>query len=110
MSFPQKVRDIVAHRSQLLCEGCGGSGPLELHHRQYRSRGGKDTVSNALALCGSGNHTGCHGKAHTAAGEALGWSVRSGFDPRTVPVQRSHGEVWLTDDGRAVPTDQEVSF
>lgn len=104
--FPQKVRDQVANRSQLLCEGCGGPGPLELHHRQYRSRGGQDVVENALALCGGGggmfggNHSGCHGKAHTAEGEALGWSVRSGFDPADVAIVHAiHGLCQLRDDG-----------
>ena len=104
--FPQEVRDKVAHRSQLRCEGCGGPGPLELHHRQYRSRGGQDTTVNALALCGAGggmfggNHSGCHGRAHTAEGEALGWSVRSRFDPATIPVEHFlYGRVYLCEDG-----------
>lgn len=84
--FPQTVRDQAAERSKLLCEGCGGHGPLELHHRLYKSRGGRGTIENALALCGWGNHTGCHGVAHTAEGERRGWSIRSGFDPLDVPV------------------------
>lgn len=58
----------------------------EAHHRLYRSRGGADTLSNALHLCGWGNHTGCHGVAHTVVGEVRGWSVRSGFSPLLVPV------------------------
>ncbi len=98
--FPQEVRDKVAHRSQLRCEGCGGEGPLQLHHRQYRSRGGQDTVENALALCGLGNASKCHGRAHTAEGEALGWSVRSRFDPATIPVEHALlGCVYLCEDG-----------
>src|SRR5690554_5398469 len=97
--FPQKVRDQAAHRSQLLCEGCGGPGPLELHHRQYRSRGGEDVIQNALLLCGWGNHTGCHGIAHTAVGEARGWSVRSGFNPAEVKLTHAlYGVVVLHDD------------
>ena len=98
--FPQEVRDKVAHRSQLRCEGCGGEGPLQLHHRQYRSRGGQDTVENALALCGLGNASKCHGRAHSAEGEALGWSVRSRFDPATIPVEHFlFGRVYLCEDG-----------
>ncbi len=32
-------------------------------------------------------------------------------DPTLIPVIHAvHGEVWLTDDGRAVPTDQEPPF
>jgi hypothetical protein len=108
--WPQEVRNTVAKRSKLLCEGCGSSSPLQLHHRQYKSRGGKDTVSNALALCGSGNHSGCHGRAHTGEGERLGWSVRSGFDPGEVPVVCPDGvERKLIEDGslQAVITDRK---
>lgn len=93
--FPQSVRDVVAHRSGLLCEGCGAQSPLQLHHRKYRSRGGPDTASNALALCGLGNISGCHGTAHGGyVGESIGWAVRSGHDPLLVPVFRRTDSTW----------------
>ncbi|HEY2644062.1 MAG TPA: hypothetical protein VGI56_09960 [Galbitalea sp.] len=92
--FPASVIRDLKKRSRGLCEGCGVSQATQAHHRQYRSRGGSDLLSNALHLCGSGNHTGCHGIAHTAAGEALGWSIRSGFDPEEVPVFHKFGGTW----------------
>lgn len=112
MTWPKKVRDLIVERSRGVCEGCGAAPVSEIHHRQYKSRGGKDTVSNGLALCGApgglpgGNAAGCHGMAHTRAGEELGWSVRSGFNPRNVAVVYRGGAVWLTDDGRAVPVGE----
>lgn len=109
--FPARVRDLVAERSGLRCEGCGGPGPFQLHHRQYRSRGGPDTASNALSLCGLGNIDGCHGRAHTGEGERLGWSIRSGFKPANVLANLTHGLCLLTDDGRVIPqAPEEVKF
>lgn len=32
---------------------------LELHHKQFRSQGGKDTEDNVELLCGT-----CHGRKH----------------------------------------------
>lgn len=96
--FPPAVIRDLKKRSRGICEGCGGAKATQAHHRQYRSRGGPDTLSNALHLCGSGNHTGCHGIAHTAKGEALGWSIRSGFDPLEIPALLivDFTEVWRT--------------
>lgn len=89
MSFPERVRRQVAERSGGLCEGCGVREATEMHHRQYKSRGGKDTVDNALHLCGFGNHAsaGCHGEAHTNPERTLhGWSVNSWDKPATREV------------------------
>lgn len=104
-AVPKRVERVVRERSAGHCEGCGLNRPTQLHHRRYRSRGGKHTVSNLLALCGSGNHTGCHGRAHSGEGQELGWSVESG------PTATSeyevtlalHGRVRLVDDGAVVP-------
>jgi len=54
---------------------------VQIHHRRYKSRGGGHEVSNLIHLCGSGNHTGCHGTAHTGEGETRGWSIESGVAP-----------------------------
>lgn len=90
---PAVIRE-MKKRSRGICEGCGVEQATEAHHRQYRSRGGSDLLSNALHLCGSGNHSGCHGIAHTIIGEQLGWSIRSGFDPAIVPVFHKFDGTW----------------
>lgn len=60
-----------------------------MHHRKFRSRGGKDEVVNILHLCGWGNHTGCHGVAHSGErGEQLGWALPSGDLLENQPVNR----------------------
>lgn len=84
-AIPKPIRAAVLSRANEHCEGCRkGTTHLELHHRQFRSRGGKHTVVNLVALCGWGNHTGCHGLAHSST-PPDGWAVHSWDDPATVP-------------------------
>lgn len=100
----QAARRLVLQRCLGLCEGCGIRPATEMHHRLYRSRGGLDTAANLLHLCGGeaglfgGNHSGCHGIAHTIIGEHLGWSVRSGNDPAIVPVFHKYDSTWTRND------------
>ncbi|MGW9587468.1 HNH endonuclease [Microbacterium sp. NPDC055455] len=108
--IPTKTRRLVEERSGFLCEGCGEREATELHHRKYRSRGGGHEVSNLIHLCGWGNHTGCHGTAHSAEGHELGWSVNSWSDPALTPVLWRGGMAWLTPDGRVEPAGFEPSF
>jgi hypothetical protein len=87
-AIPAPVRKVVLERADGRCEHCGAEvDHLELHHRKYRTRGGKHLVTNLLALCGWGNHTGCHGLAHGGTvGESLGLSVRSWQHEIDIPV------------------------
>jgi len=99
-AFSPAVLRALNERSNGICEGCGKSPATEAHHRQYKSRGGSGLLSNALHLCGWGNHTGCHGIAHTVIGEQLGWSIRSGHDPAVVPVfHKADGTWWRNHEG-----------
>lgn len=77
--IPTAVRNIVLSRAGGRCERCGMlSDRLELHHRKYRSRGGRHVMSNIVALCGWGNHTGCHGWSHTSPdARAQGYAIPS---------------------------------
>lgn len=52
------------------CCACGRAWPLNRHHVVPRSkgelwRGGKKVPKPTAVLCGSGNASGCHGKAHS---------------------------------------------
>lgn len=77
----------VKERSFGLCEICGKVRATEVHHRLHRSQGGRDAASNLLHVCGWGNHTGCHGLAHSDPERyAAGWAVKSTSDPALVPV------------------------
>ncbi len=112
-SIPEANRLAVLGRAYGLCERCHNAGPLEIHHRKYRSRGGTHDVSNLVAVCGWGNHTGCHGWTHTQVWRSTseGWTVRSGHDPLVIPVlirtpgRGIGGRSWvqLTNDGDYVP-------
>lgn len=86
--IPTKVRKLVLARDGGACVRCGGTGALELHHRRYKSRGGKHDASNLVSVCGWGNHTGCHGWAHTdTKAPGAGYSLPSGrIIPREIPV------------------------
>lgn len=89
MTWPAKVKRLIEARSGGVCEGCGKRPATEMHHRKYKSRGGRDEVANALAVCGFGNNAGagCHGEAHSDPERTIhGWSVNSWDDPATRPV------------------------
>lgn len=90
----------VKERSFGLCEICGIHQAEETHHRQHRSHGGPDTVPNLIRVCGWGNHTGCHGRAHGETARYVnGWAVRSGLDPAAEPILYRGQLMILTPDG-----------
>lgn len=85
--------------SMLPCERCGvWTNSFELHHRQFRSRGGVWIPSNVVLLC----HL-CHLGATNEAPwiEGTGLNVHSWEEPTEVPVQLWHtvNPVFLDDDG-----------
>lgn len=99
-AIPAKVRALVEARSEGICEGCREARATEMHHRKFLTRGGKHEVSNLLHLCGWGNHTGCHGIAHSGKrGEELGWAISSGttpeFSPLHTPYTDLDGRMWF---------------
>lgn len=86
------------------CEKCGL--PLEpswaMHHRKLKSRGGKDEITNVLAL-----HHHCHNlgtrSVHLAPADATehGYLVASWDQPNQIAVTLGDGqEALLTEDGQ----------
>lgn len=73
------VRAAVLSRADCRCERCGAEaltmrGPLHLHHKLPRSRGGKHTVENLAVLCAR-----CHSNVHEhAVPDASQWIVAWG--------------------------------
>lgn len=114
--IPPKNRESVENRSRGLCEGCGIRRATDVHHRKYLSRGGGHEIANLIHLCGSenglpgGNHSGCHGVAHSGEGHELGWSVNSWGDPTHTPVLYRGEMRWITNDGRSVPVGPDPEF
>jgi len=99
----EEARAIVYFRCKGFCEKCGGQLPESwaLHHRKLRSRGGKDSVSNFVAL-----HHGCHNlntdSVHFNPAESLekGLMVSSWEDPEKCPLTLPDGSiVTLTEEG-----------
>lgn len=92
------LRACVFERAQGRCERCGYALPAEweCHHRKLRSQGGRDVLSNLIAL-----HMRCHnagetGSVHHSPGVAyqLGYLVKSWQQPHEVPVLL-HGKRWV---------------
>jgi HNH endonuclease len=88
------LRGLVYSRSIGYCEKCGKQlgDSWALHHRKLRSRGGKDEVTNFLAL-----HHECHNLAtdsvHNNPKKAteMGYMVPSWADPAECPVILPNG-------------------
>ncbi|MBZ5690209.1 MAG: HNH endonuclease [Acidobacteriia bacterium] len=55
----ERLRQQVLRRDGWRCQLCGAMSSLEVHHQQFRSHAGDDSVSNLITLC-----NGCHRLAH----------------------------------------------
>lgn len=56
---PSKLRDKVLARDKRRCCCCGNRLSLQVHHMEYRSKGGRTIKKNLISLC-----TRCHGLIH----------------------------------------------
>ena len=110
------AREIVKARAGERCERCGTNWSefWSIHHRRPRGMGGSkraeiNSPANLILLCGSGT-TGCHGWIESNRAQAYedGLLVRSGVDPRSVPVRLRAGRVWLLPDGDMQPCRVET--
>ena len=98
--MPEDHVELVGERSNGMCEAGCGKRATEIHHRRFLSRGGRHNLANLLALCGRGNHTGCHGVAHSGAAAPPGWAI-SRHERRheeDVPFVDLAGRSWWLDD------------
>ena len=98
--MPVEVARVVGDRAGGRCEAmvfpvCTG-GAEQLHHRQYRSRGGEHTVTNLVFICKA-----CHDCVHAHPRESaeIGLSVHSGQEPGDVPVHYRGRPAVLDDAG-----------
>lgn len=91
-----ELRSIVYTRSKGFCEKCGNRLPESwaLHHRKLRSRGGKDEVSNFVAL-----HHECHNLAtdsihfNPSKSTQTGHMVSSWQKPSECPLTLPDGSI-----------------
>ncbi len=97
--MPAATVEKLGERSRGICESGCGKAATEIHHRRFLSRGGRHNLANLLALCGWGNHAGCHGIAHQGHAPA-GWAI-SRHERRhesQVPFVDLGGRSWWLDD------------
>ena len=83
---PAATRRAVYERDGHRCVAGGcpvGPGERQVHHRLKRSQGGDHSLPNLITLC-----VYHHGEVHRLTGQAyrLGYLVRRGVDPATVPI------------------------
>lgn len=97
------LRASVWLRSNGRCERCGIqlAGDWALHHRKLKSRGGKDHITNVVAL-----HHHCHNLGTESVHLNVERATREGFlvpsweDPATYPLRLCDDSlVLLTSDG-----------
>jgi hypothetical protein len=96
-SLEAKCREIVAKRSDGLCERCGCEAH-SFHHRVKRGQGGPWSPENVVHLCGHGT-VGCHGwvEGNPNLAEAEGFHVRPWNDPSRVALVTPQGYMVLFD-------------
>lgn len=93
------LRPILLRRCGGRCERCGHvtGNFFEAHHRQFRSRGGRDEIVNLVALCKR-----CHDWVHANDIKARreGFSLSAYRFPAFAPINQPLGlPVYLTHEG-----------
>jgi 5-methylcytosine-specific restriction endonuclease McrA len=58
----EKLRQEILRRDSWRCQACGARSNLEVHHKEFRGRGGGDSEQNLITLCAA-----CHSKVHHTA-------------------------------------------
>ena len=48
----KEIRTAILKRDKQICQACGKSPALQVHHIKARRRGGEDQLSNLITLCG----------------------------------------------------------
>lgn len=69
------IRKAVLARDGHRCRCCGARDQVDVHHRQFRSRGGADTPANLLALCRE-HHADLHAYRLTIVGDDANKTLR----------------------------------
>ena len=55
-----KLRLKILRRDGWRCQACGARSNLEVHHKEFRGRGGCDSEQNLTTVCAA-----CHATLHT---------------------------------------------
>lgn len=90
------LRDLILSRCEGYCEKCGNglTEDFALHHRKLRSRGGKDSVENLVAL-----HHKCHNLGTDSVhlnikkSTELGLIVPRHAEPSEFPLMLPNGSI-----------------
>lgn len=108
------IREVILERCGNYCEACGKSltNDFALHHRLLRSRGGKDSIENLVALHHECHNLGTHA-VHFNINKSteLGLIVPTRQDPATYPLILPNGSiVTLTPEGSYNYLDRKANY
>ena len=95
----KEIAEKVLARANGYCECCGLPGTdFALHHRRLRSQGGKDEVSNLIAVHHMCHNLGTH-SIHMNPAKSIdqGWIVPSYAQPAEYPMLLMRGSKVLLD-------------
>jgi len=108
----KQIAELVLDRAKGYCERCGKpSHDLALHHRKLRSRGGKDEVSNLVAVCHKCHNLGTESiHLNPAKATLKGWMVPSYADTTLYPLHLSDGSiVKLDNEGNYISIEEATN-
>lgn len=107
-AFSTKTRLTVRQRSGGICERCGVSPAVQMHHRTPRGSGGSSDTSldcpcNALHLCVK-----CHGTVESSRtyAKSRGWLVLRNLTTYATPVLYRGRWTFLNCDGSTSRTER----
>ena len=89
------IAETVLARAKGYCERCGApSLDLALHHRKLKSRGGKDEVSNLVAICHPCHNLGTDSiHLNPTKATVKGWMVPSYAKADLYPLHLADGSI-----------------
>jgi 5-methylcytosine-specific restriction endonuclease McrA len=90
------IRAAVFERDRFLCRCCGHRPAESMHEIRPRSLGGKVSMENSIASCGSGT-TGCHGRLQSHRIMAEGKDANK---PLTFVPATNEAREWMNGSGR----------
>ncbi len=64
----ERLRQQVLQRDGWRCQCCATRLNLEVHHKEFRSRGGDDSEENLITLCAL-----CHSLSHRSSSVSSPW-------------------------------------
>lgn len=108
----KQIAKTVLERANGYCERCGKVADLALHHRKLKSRGGKDEISNLVAVCHNCHNLGSDSiHLNPQIATLKGWMVPTYATPEDFPLHLADGNiVRLDNQGNYIQIEGEQTW